>query len=252
MPQPATKRLGQVETELTLTTWGSFVFKLKRLLYGVESGVEVLEHEFTEGALKVRRVTKAIGRGPHLVQAATAAKNSFTSSERFVKMCKSAFKEIDFDSSGTLDATEVYCAVLLLYTKILAYVPCATPPSQKTVQQLVRRIDSDQNGHIDQQEFVCLATLLSARVAARVTTQALFFFVVAPLLSMAVLGAIDTVFSAPPWVPGWIIWLVCTTRPYIVVALVMATAVPASLQWIERGAETSHHGELESKSDKDS
>ena len=46
------------------------------------------------------------------------ALNRFTSSDRFKKMVEKTYKSMDMDDSGHLDNTEIYCGVLLLYTKV--------------------------------------------------------------------------------------------------------------------------------------
>jgi hypothetical protein len=40
-------------------------------------------------------------------------------SESFTKIVQKTFEEVDMDGNGTLDITEVYIAVLMLYTKIM-------------------------------------------------------------------------------------------------------------------------------------
>ena len=68
----------------------------------------------------------------------------FTRSSRFEKMCRTTFSQFDFDNSGSLDTTEVYAAVLSLYTKILLYVTTARVPSHEEVKRVSDDIDYDK------------------------------------------------------------------------------------------------------------
>ena len=43
----------------------------------------------------------------------------------FIEQCGSTFRTMDFDGDGALTTTDIYCAVLLLYTKIISV---ASPP----------------------------------------------------------------------------------------------------------------------------
>ena len=94
--------------------------------------------------------------------AAVAAKakeleDSFTNSDRFQQMVHSTFLSMDLDQSGQLSNLEVYCGVLMLYTKIVAYCPTAVPPSKQVVDELVEDLDANGSGSIDEEEFKVLA-----------------------------------------------------------------------------------------------
>jgi hypothetical protein len=143
------------------------------------------------------------------------------------------------DNSKSLDLTEVYCATLLLYTKILVYVPCAIPPPKKVVDEMVHDLDADGSGAIDEEEFIALATLLSTQVAARVSTQAMFYFAIGPLIATAVLHAVDN-YLLPEYTQceGWI----CRDygvpmRNSILVCVLMAVVMPSLLGMIDRSGD---------------
>ena len=61
-----------------------------------------------------------VGKRGYSLDIGLAKTNSFlTKSKFFKKSCKDAFKDVDLDGSNSLDFAEVYCAILLLYTKLL-------------------------------------------------------------------------------------------------------------------------------------
>jgi hypothetical protein len=65
-----------------------------------------------------------VGKHGYSVDLALAKTNSFlTNSKFFKKCCKDAFKEADINGDKNLDLAEVYCAILLLYTKLLYVHP---------------------------------------------------------------------------------------------------------------------------------
>merc|ERR1712217_756377 len=94
----------------------------------------------------------------------------FTKSLTFTNMVDKTFDECDFDQSGTVDATEVYCMVLRLYEKINGVAKVATPPKEQ-ITLLVRKHDHDKNGTLDRQEYRSLARLLCKNVALRVAAE---------------------------------------------------------------------------------
>lgn len=65
------------------------------------------------------------------------------------------FTEVDHDGSGTLDATELHIAILLLYSKFSGKLRglALPPPSKKEVQAMCKAADADGNGTLDKKEF---------------------------------------------------------------------------------------------------
>eukprot|EP00854_Cymbomonas_tetramitiformis_P013548 gene13548-16014_t len=85
-------------------------------------------------------------RALELKKKAKSALTSFTQSERFKKLCRKTFDEVDFDHSNCVDTKEVYCAVLLLYLKLVKIVNTAKPPSKHVIERLVHEVDIDKTG----------------------------------------------------------------------------------------------------------
>ena len=85
---------------------------------------------------------------------------------RFQKMVHSTFEAMDIDKSGQLSELEVYCGVLMLYTKIVAYCPTAVPPSKEVVDEMVKDLDANNSGSIDEEEFKVMATVCAATSTA--------------------------------------------------------------------------------------
>lgn len=90
--------------------------------------------------------------------------NFFTRSKWFRRMCSSTFTAMDMDGSGSLDVVEVYCGVLLLYTKVKGVCASATPPPKEEVARMLEDVDRDSNGGIQQAEFHNLASRLCQQV----------------------------------------------------------------------------------------
>eukprot|EP00662_Eupelagonemidae_sp_cell21_P009495 gene9495-51687_t len=114
-------------------------------------------------------------------------KAKFLASSRFKRWCKEAWRECDFDDSGSVDASEVYIGVLLLYLKISKVVPGVTPPSKRNVAHLVKMMDVDHSGALDQEEFTHLP---EACVVGLVLVQAALMYVLGPAIAMAALCVI--------------------------------------------------------------
>jgi hypothetical protein len=102
-------------------------------------------------------------------------------SEEFTKIVKKTFEEVDMDGNGTLNITEVYIAVLTLYTKIIPYIDTAMPPPKEQVMKLFREIDVDQSRELDFGEFQMMAKILVSTVGGRVAFEAFLKFIVGPL-----------------------------------------------------------------------
>ena len=171
----------------------------------------------------------------------------------------STFKSMDMDNSGQLSELEVYCGVLMLYTKIIAYCPTAVPPPKEVVFELVKDLDANNSGSIDEAEFKVLATVCTANlhkqsvsfcaaglslnivqvlcknVASRVAVEMTFALIVGPLVASIVLWIVDA--FVPPLfagvVPAGLIDMVMSLRTTITVAIVLATVVPKLLARID-------------------
>lgn len=114
-----------------------------------------------------------------------SAKNRFVNSKRFKEMVKSSFESQDIDKSNSLDANEVYIAVLLLYLKIAGVCKGAIPPDREDIEDLIKKFASPNTpGHLDYEHYLMFCQFLCSQIAGRVTIQMLLQMVVAPLLSL--------------------------------------------------------------------
>ena len=176
----------------------------------------------------------------------------------------STFKSMDMDNSGHLSELEVYCGVLMLYTKIIAYCPTAVPPSKEVVFELVKDLDTNKSGSIDEAEFKVMATVctvnlhkscvsfcapgwaesvcgvlslqvLCKNVASRVAVEMAFALIVGPLVASIALWMVDA--FVPPFfasvVPAALYDMAMSLRTTITVAIVLATVVPKLLARID-------------------
>jgi len=107
---------------------------------------------------------------------------------RFKKFAKKAFDAVDADGSGSLDPMEVYAAVLELYIKILAVVK-VTPPTRKTVLDLVASLDTNKDGAVQFDEFLMLAKFLVGNILSRVAVQAGMTFAFSPYVAARIVDA---------------------------------------------------------------
>mmetsp|Transcript_12798 Transcript_12798/g.14770 ORF Transcript_12798/g.14770 Transcript_12798/m.14770 type:complete len:215 (+) Transcript_12798:183-827(+) len=176
---------------------------------------------------------KSQGKRSLLKEKADKLRGRFTSSERFKKMCRDAFKAVDLDNSNSLDPTEVYCAILFVYTKVIAYVATAVPPSREFVLQLFKDVDVDNTGTLDLEEFEALSVVLFAHIASRITTEAMFYFVVAPIFATFVFQLLDLLFVVPSWMPHNVAVLLLNFRDMIMVTLIVIFVVPQFLKTYE-------------------
>jgi hypothetical protein len=163
---------------------------------------------------------------PTLNQKAAKESNVFTRSSRFEKMCRTTFSQFDFDNSGSLDTTEVYAAVLSLYTKILLYVTTARVPSHEEVKRVSDDIDYDKSGHLDFEEFKILVTILSERLGMRVLFEALFLYVFAPAFAMLMVSFIDAYVPCPECIPAAVRTTLGPMRDMILVSLFLTIVAP--------------------------
>ena len=86
---------------------------------------------------------------------------SFTESDMFLRSVRATFDEIDVDKSGTIDETELYIGVLLIYNRLNALLPTHNnPPSRNDVIEMMSQFDSNNNRKLDRKEFTTLAKAL--------------------------------------------------------------------------------------------
>ena len=106
------------------------------------------------------------------------------------KACADVFAGIDNDKSGSLDISEVYIGVLLVYCKLGAFVAGLTPPPMQSIEQLLKEVDLDKNGSLDVEEFTALCSILLGGITTRVIGQLFLQLVGIPYLSLFILTRI--------------------------------------------------------------
>ena len=112
------------------------------------------------------------------------------------KACKDVFEGIDIDKSGTLDISEVYIGVLLVYCKLGAFVAGLTPPPLQSIEQLLKEVDLDNNGSLDVEEFTALCSILLGGITTRVIGQLFLQLFFIPCLSSFLLTRIGNYYWA--------------------------------------------------------
>eukprot|EP00939_MAST-03C_sp_MAST-3C-sp1_P000374 g374.t1 len=128
-----------------------------------------------------------------------------TRTKWFKSLCRSIFEDVDVDDSGSIDPTEVYLGVLLLYTKIIPYVTIATPPSRERVMELFKECDEDRSGYLDHEEFEQMATILCWNLTHRMAKQMAFYFAFGPLVALTIVSLLDSYFERWHFFPEWIV-----------------------------------------------
>lgn len=149
--------------------------------------------------MSTRFIASRFGKSPGIksgVAAALEKATAFSKSDLFNNMVQKAFDEVDFDKSGTVDATEVYCMVLLLYMKIQS-VAQVKPPKKEQVDKLVKHFDLDKNKTLDRNEFVALATILGENIAMRVAAENAIKLLMAPMIAAQFVFCLEFMWKHP-------------------------------------------------------
>lgn len=166
--------------------------------------------------------------------------DSFTKSDRFMNMCQAVFDECDIDSNGSVDLAEIYCAVLLLYSKIVKVVKCASPPSKERMKDLMQQIDWNQNGKVEFEEFLVLSQFLFQEITGTITIQLALQFFFAPLVVTLLAWGLDHAdcLSAPWWMPLLVVEFLQSIRNNIMMTLVMTMCVPRVMRYYNNQMDT--------------
>ena len=113
------------------------------------------------------------------------------------KACKDVFAGIDNDASGSLDISEVYIGVLLVYCKLGAFVAGLTPPPLQSIEQLLKEVDLDKNGSLNVEEFTALCSILLGGITTRVIGQLFLQLFAVPYLSIFLLTRLGYYWAGP-------------------------------------------------------
>lgn len=108
--------------------------------------------------------------------------NAFTHSKYFVKSVSKVFKEVDVDQSGTIDAAELFVAVLLMNHSInkLPLFRRREPPTAAQVKEMLQQETS--NRCLTEDEFLRFCQLHFVDVGRQVVTSMFVLFVVCPFV----------------------------------------------------------------------
>ena len=137
---------------------------------------------------------------------------------------------MDLDNTSTVDATELYAAVLLLYVKLAAFVRGLKPPSAAQVKHIMSECDTNGTGELDRDEFTALAMILLESLAGRVMLQAVFAFVLAPVAASLMLRWYCWLYP-PHWVWSYIVPSGVGTT--IITTILVSVVVPPLLDKYE-------------------
>ena len=157
-------------------------------------------------------------------------KNWVTNSDYFKSAVKQAFEAVDLDHTNSVDFKELYAAVLMLYLKVTKIVRGATPPTAQDIQKLMDEVDTSGTGSLDLDGFTTVCFILFENIAGRVALQALFSFIIAPMLATLFIRLYCYVYP-PHWMFGYII---PAGIPSTIITTVIITAVvPYALDLID-------------------
>eukprot|EP00494_Astrolonche_serrata_P028160 UN28425 len=118
-----------------------------------------------------------------LRKAAAEKANMLTNSSYFKNLVKQVFETIDMDKSSKVDFQEMYIGILLLYVSLTRVIPGgAIPPAVDDVKKLMNKVAPNHES-VDLEEFEALCKVLLQNITGRVITQAIFAFLVFPILA---------------------------------------------------------------------
>ena len=161
--------------------------------------------------------------------------DTFASSRMYEDAVNKTFEEIDFDGSGSIDETEGYVGVLLIFDRINKRLPThETPPSRRVVEKIMRAFDADGSGKLDRSEFMALAKAMfdpseggsASGIVPRIIQNIIWSTVVLPLsayvIRSAIVVACDTVLGGQA---RWASSFIQTYVPIAVIAPIISVIV---------------------------
>mmetsp|Transcript_3718 Transcript_3718/g.4644 ORF Transcript_3718/g.4644 Transcript_3718/m.4644 type:complete len:213 (-) Transcript_3718:918-1556(-) len=102
----------------------------------------------------------------------------------FESQVERAFKRCDVDNTGSIDKTELWAGILLLY-HILNKIPFGghvAPPSQKYVFKIFHIFDVDRSGLLEQEEFLAVSRHICVNVGFDILRRGLVSLFLVPLI----------------------------------------------------------------------
>jgi len=121
-----------------------------------------------------------------LMNTALEKTNWITNTKRFKDVCDWVFDEVDLDKTGTVDAKELYAAVLLVYVYCGRVVPGGSyPPTPDDVTNLMEKVSPGQKC-ISKKQFVAVCKILLGNVIGRFLIQFLLALFLFPLVAQII------------------------------------------------------------------
>ena len=113
-------------------------------------------------------------------------------SRAFRAIVSKAFDVCDDAGDGTIDATELYVAVLLVHLNLAKFAgPAACyPPSRGVCRRLFQIADRDGSGGVDRDEFHDIAGILCAQILSRMMVYYLLLILCVPILATGVIALV--------------------------------------------------------------
>ena len=101
-----------------------------------------------------------------------------------------AFKEVDRNNSGSIDADEMYTCVLWIYLTLNEYGLKVRAPDRLTVEDIMKASDIDKSGTLDFEEFKRALDVLVGQTLGRAMTQLVFTLLCPPISGLLIKGAV--------------------------------------------------------------
>ena len=101
-----------------------------------------------------------------------------------------AFKEVDRNNSGSIDADEMYTCVLWIYLTLNEYGLKVRAPDRLTVEDIMKASDIDKSGTLDFEEFKRALDVLVGQTLGRAMTQLGFTLLCPPISGLLIKGAV--------------------------------------------------------------
>ena len=97
-----------------------------------------------------------------------------------------AFKEVDHNCSGTVDAEEMYTCVLWIYLTLNEYGLKVCAPDRPTVEAIMAASDVDHSNALDFEEFKNALDVLMGQTLGRAMTQLVFTLLCPPISGLLI------------------------------------------------------------------
>jgi len=108
----------------------------------------------------------------------------------FHAAAEKAFKEVDHNNSGTVDAEEMYTCVLWIYLTLNEYGLKVCAPDRQVVEGIMKASDVDRSGALDFEEFKRALDVLMGQTLGRAMTQLVFTLLCPPISGLLIRGVV--------------------------------------------------------------